>query len=114
MPRGNPGRLKHILTGRTFGRLKVIGFYGRIETGVLRAWRNEKRPGFPLPMRIGQPYWRCRCACGGESIVSTWNLMRETPPHSRSCGCIRAEKQKLKLKAALTLLAMVESAQKAA
>jgi len=112
MPRGqrNFGKLKHVLTGAEYGELKVIGFYGRLEPGILRQWRKEKRQGFPPPNRVGQPYWRCKCSCNKEIIVWTHNLIRPTPPHSRSCGCIRAEKQRLKLTAALTLLAMVEKA----
>jgi len=123
MPRGNPGRLTHILTGQTFGRLTVVAFYGRLTPGVLEAYRKEKRlaqlqklppPEFPGPNRIGQPYWRCRCECGNETIVTTWNLKRENPPHARSCGCLRAEKQRLKLSAALLVLSKLKSAQKAA
>ncbi len=125
MPRGekNLGKLKHILTGRVFGRLTVVAFYGRIEDGVLKQWRDEKRllklqrlplPGFPKPMRAGQPYWRCRCECGNESIVCAHNLIREKPPHSRSCGCLRKELMEKQQTAAMRLLRLVEAAQKAA
>lgn len=52
----------------------------------------------------GQPMWRTLCDCGGSTIVSTWNLMRPTPPHSRSCGCLRCEQMRLKMKAAHSIL----------
>jgi hypothetical protein len=75
VPRGekNKGQVKHILSGRTFGFLRVVGFYGR---------------------RYGQPHWRCYCdpglgGCGGYTVVSTWNLLRPEQPHSRSCGCVK-------------------------
>src|SRR5215510_3275173 len=76
MPKGekNLGKLKHELTGRVFGKLRVLGYYGR---------------------RSGQPCWRCYCdpalgGCGGYAICATWNLLRSVKPNSRSCGCMKA------------------------
>ena len=56
------------LTGKTFGRLTVLG---RAEN------RGEKRQ------------WRCVCECGSESVVSGSGL---TTGSSRSCGCFRRDK----------------------
>jgi len=52
------------LTGRTFGLLTVVG-------------RG------PSDVR-GKACWRCRCACGGETLVIGDNLRRG---NTRSCGC---------------------------
>lgn len=61
------GRKRPALTGRTFGRLTVLG---PIEAnGVLQAWH-------------------CRCACGTEKTVATISL---TSGRTRSCGCLHAE-----------------------
>jgi hypothetical protein len=96
MPRGdhNRGQLKHVLTGRVFGRLRVIGFYGR---------------------KSGEPHWRCYCdpelgGCSNYSVVSAHNLMRPTPPHGRSCGCLREQMMRKRQKAALELLKLAETA----
>jgi len=51
------------LTGRTFGRLKVL-------------WR--------LPNRSGGASWWCRCKCGVEKEVTANHLLNGT----RSCGCL--------------------------
>ena len=88
MPRGNPGRLKRDLTGQRFGRLKVLAFAGR--------W--GKSPA---------PYWRCLCDCGQQTFCTTWNLLRPTPPHSRSCGCLRRELARSRQLAAASLLRAV-------
>lgn len=58
------------LTNRDFERLTVIEYYG-------------VRPGRPAAH-----YWRCRCSCGGETVVRTCNLTNKTV---RSCGCLAAE-----------------------
>ena len=99
MPRGdrNRGQLKHVLNGRIFGRLKVVGFHGRIS---------------------GVPHWRCYCdpelgGCGNYSVVRSRNLMRPTPPHSRSCGCLKKEIMRKRQKEALELLRMYEASQSA-
>lgn len=59
------------LTGRVFGRLKVIGKAPRI--------KNKK-----------QNYWYCNCSCGGEKskniIVSTSDLLNK---RVQSCGCLK-------------------------
>lgn len=49
--------------GRSFGDLEVVSYEGR---------------------RDGRHYWRCRCRCGGETVVSQSNLQ---DGHTRSCGC---------------------------
>lgn len=55
------------ITGRTFGRLTVTA-----RDGVLN----------------GQAAWRCRCACGGETLARGCDLRRG---HTTSCGCWRFE-----------------------
>lgn len=37
--------------------------------------------------------WVCRCECGEETRVRSWNLRR--PTGTRSCGCLRSEAQPL-------------------
>lgn len=58
------------LTGRTFGRLKVIG-------------RDESR-------KSKYVYWLCECQCENKTIVSVrgWNLKKES---TMSCGCLNCE-----------------------
>ena len=51
-------------TGRQFGRLTVL---------VLEGKNRHK-----------QSLWRCRCSCGRETIVTSFNL---TSGMTRSCGC---------------------------
>lgn len=58
------------LAGQVFGRLRVIE----------RAGSTERTPRRPL--------WRCRCACGAESVVLAASLRTG---RTRSCGCLRAE-----------------------
>lgn len=36
----------------------------------------------------GAPRWRCRCECGGETVVTGGHLRSQ---HVRSCGCLRRE-----------------------
>jgi hypothetical protein len=55
------------LTGKRFGRWTV----------VQRAKANAKGAR-----------WSCRCDCGTERIVRSWNLRSGT---STSCGCLSAE-----------------------
>jgi hypothetical protein len=59
------------LIGRVFGRLRVVA----------RAGSTNRTPRRPL--------WRCRCACGQESIVLAAYLL---VGRTRSCGCLRAER----------------------
>lgn len=56
-------------TGQRFGRLLVIRF---AETRVV----NGKR----------KPHWLCRCDCGNETTVWSWNL---SAGKVGSCGCQR-------------------------
>jgi hypothetical protein len=56
------------ITGRTFGRLTVIGNGGRD--------------------RWGKRLWHCRCSCGGETLATARNLKIG---HTKSCGCWRRD-----------------------
>lgn len=55
------------LTGHRFGKLTVIGFSHRSETGIR--------------------YWLCKCDCGATKAVSGNNLRSG----QISCGCVRKE-----------------------
>lgn len=57
------------LTGRTFGRLTVMGFDYTSPRGTV---------------------WRCRCECGTFTTALTTDLLRTRRP-KRSCGCLRVE-----------------------
>lgn len=59
------------LTGQRFGRLVVICECGRTKRG--------------------QVLWKCRCDCGNECVVEGYNLRKRKRP-TRSCGCLRREK----------------------
>lgn len=61
--------IKYDLTGQTFGYLKVIGL-------------DEQKSG-----KDGI-YWKCKCKCGKETSVCTYNLRSN---HTTSCGCKRIE-----------------------
>lgn len=50
------------LTGRTYGRVTVLGFHGK---------------------RIGSKYWKCRCNCGRVFIVQQQALLHN---RTHSCG----------------------------
>lgn len=54
------------LTGKTFGRLTVVGVAASKPNGV---------------------YMNCRCECGEECVVRAWSLTSGT---SKSCGCWRS------------------------
>lgn len=56
------------LVGTTFGRLTVISYEGK---------RNS-----------GQHTWKCNCTCGAQTVTTT--LMLRTGK-KRSCGCLRKE-----------------------
>ena len=60
-------RRRRDLTGKTFGRLAVLG---------------------PSPNQNGRTAWRCRCTCGSERVVLTQNL---TGGKTVSCGCFGRE-----------------------
>jgi hypothetical protein len=72
MPRGvhnSPRSFNTVdMTGRTFNRLTVIE----------RAGTSADRKAL----------WRCRCACGRETVVSGKDMRNG---HIRSCGCILHE-----------------------
>jgi hypothetical protein len=53
------------ITGRRFGSLLAVSFYGRSPSGHY--------------------YWLCRCDCGNERGASRSHLMSG---HTRSCGCL--------------------------
>lgn len=55
------------LTGREFGRLKVVAYAGRQGT---------------------ERVWKCVCSCGGENQVRATHLKNG---NIRSCGCLRIE-----------------------
>jgi len=55
------------LTGMEFGRLKVIGYLGRIGANNC---------------------WECSCVCGAACMVSGGNL---NSGHTQSCGCLHKE-----------------------
>lgn len=61
------------MTGQRFGMMTVI----------------EKMP--PKP-KAKEAYWRCRCDCGNERVVTRGALIRG---YGRSCGCVRSEKMEL-------------------
>ena len=65
----NPRPFRVDLTGKTFGKWKVLRFV-------------EKRKR--------TCYWLCRCQCGTEKLVSGATLIRGT---SKSCGCSRRLKK---------------------
>ena len=61
-------RIKN-LTGQKFGKLTVI----------CRDYGHQKGKG---------TFWKCRCDCGNELIVSAASL---TSKNTRSCGCLQRE-----------------------
>ena len=69
------------LTGRRFGRLTVIERSGTYKS------EEDSFSSFAT--------WRCRCDCGNESVVISANLLHG---YTRSCGCLRAEKSKERMK----------------
>lgn len=60
------------ITGATFGRLKVI-----------------ERVARPEGSKDTAAYWRCRCECGGEAVVSRRALRSGS---TVSCGCYAIER----------------------
>lgn len=65
--------MKHDLTGRQFGKLAVIEEHGFTRVGQLRS---------------RQITWRCKCTCGGETIVTTSSLIGG---NTTSCGCHKVD-----------------------
>lgn len=63
-----PKRILHDLTGKRFGRLNVIEYYGI----------SAKK----------QIYWLCNCDCGSQVYVKTTDL---TGNRKKSCGCLQQE-----------------------
>ena len=62
------GRLNRVdLTGKKFGRLTVIKFYGRIS---------------------GKVHWLCRCDCGNKCHINASSLVRG---YTKSCHCLAQE-----------------------
>lgn len=62
-------KIREDLTGKRFGRLTVIEFYGH----------NKYR----------QPRWMCKCDCGNTSIVTGSDLRNRK---TLSCGCLWRER----------------------
>ena len=62
------------LTGKEFGRLKVIEF------AEVRSYTKNTHATVVM--------WRCKCQCGNETIVAANNLRNGT---TRSCGCMQKE-----------------------
>jgi hypothetical protein len=60
------------LTGRTFGRLTVVGLSLNVDGS-------------------GKPCWKCRCACGNKHTASGSCLRRG---QTQSCGCLMIERTK--------------------
>lgn len=55
------------LTGQKFGKLTVVS-------------RSENK--------YGRATWLCKCDCGNEKIVQSWNLVKG---YTTSCGCIASD-----------------------
>ena len=70
------------MTGQRFGRLVVVGREGSYVD--------------PLTGYKVEAVWRCRCDCGAESFVRGRHLRAGLV---RSCGCLRAELLRERLKA---------------
>ena len=68
------GKPRLDLTGQTFGKLTAL------------------REVEPVTTSQGRPVraWLCRCSCGREVVVRHYNLTKGV---TRSCGCLRSEKQ---------------------
>lgn len=58
------------LTGKRFGRYEVVAYAGK-------------------GTKQNVPMWRCRCDCGNERLVVSYNLVKG---NSKSCGCLRVER----------------------
>lgn len=66
------------LTGKTFGRLFVIG-------------RDLKRDKIDNHNGKKGVHWLCKCSCGNEKLVSVTGYQLKSG-HTQSCGCYASEK----------------------
>lgn len=66
-----PKTIRSDLSGKTFGRLTVIGFHSRRGVQIL---------------------WACKCSCGNEQVAEGGNLRRG---YTASCGCYAREKSSI-------------------
>lgn len=64
----NRNKIRNDLTGKTFGRLTVVGLAN-------------------VPEKHGT-YWHCKCECGNEVDVPAGNLVGG---QTKSCGCLQRE-----------------------
>lgn len=67
------------LTGKRFGRLTVLKFWGR----------------FIQPSGQFGTSWLCKCDCGESTVVTHGNLVSG---HTQSCGCLRCSTQEAVIK----------------
>lgn len=74
------------LTGRSFAKLLVLGQGGRDQSGRV--------------------VWRCRCDCGGETVVEGRELRRGG---IRSCGCLKRNSRALVPGSALRMANPIEA-----
>lgn len=73
-------KVREDLTGKTFGRLKVI--------------KQAEDCVYPNRQRIAQ--WECKCSCGCEDLVITSGFSLKSG-RTRSCGCVRKEESRKRL-----------------
>jgi len=67
------------LTGKRFGKLTVLSFFGY-------AWQ---------PSGIARTMWLAQCDCGEKTVVSHGNI---ASGHTTSCGCLRCSAQESLIK----------------
>ena len=65
-----PGKFKHDLTSRRYGRLVVLSFAG-------------------VDIHTNKGLWDCLCDCGTVKLIDTGSL---NMGHSVSCGCWKYER----------------------
>ncbi len=63
-------------TGRKYGKLTVLGY------------SHSNRYSTDKKKSNSRSFWKCRCDCGKEVIVVSYNLSSGT---AKSCGCRRSE-----------------------
>lgn len=84
------------LTGQRFGRLTVI----------------KKAKPYKSPDGLSHTtQWLCRCDCGKEVIVMGVNMKHG---FTKSCGCLRSETSRKRLKAAYQALAQMKESEEEA